>query len=397
MDVSLLHPNVLDGAVLGAWRRMRAADDRYASPFLAPEFTLAAGASRDDARVLVARGDDGAIDMILPLQVVGTGLARPLGAPLNDVNGPVCSMRGLTAELADVLAEAGVAAYVFSGWQGSPQCGSERARLRTREGSAVADLSQGFARYLEAQRDCHPKHFKKMRRLARQGEGLFGKLDVTLGPASADELAQLVGWKREQFLRTRRHDVLRPEWTRQVLEACAAARAPAFAGVMACLRFNGKLAAAEFGLRSGRELHGWITGYDPEFAAVSPGLILQEKLLEAAAEMGVTEAVLGTGESHYKRYYASFMTPVDEGMVNATGFAGDLRGLSSRLMGALEAGGLGPASKLAGRTRRRLDVILAVETRMSDQVRGLFRAIGEEPAVAGAGTAIRAGARASAY
>jgi hypothetical protein len=63
-------------------------------------------------------------------------------------------------------------------------------------------------------------------------------------------------------------------------------------------------------------------------------------------------------------------------------------------MGVLEAGGLGPASKLAGRTRRRLDVILAVETRMQDQVRGLFRAIGEEPALAGAGTVIRAGARA---
>jgi CelD/BcsL family acetyltransferase involved in cellulose biosynthesis len=392
MDVSLFHPNELDGAILGAWRRMRAADGRYASPFLSPEFTLAVGAVREDARVVVVRGVDGAVDMVLPLQVVGTGLARPLGAPMSDVNGPVCSMRGLGAELADVLSDAGVAAYVFSGWREA-----QGAKLRTREGSAVADLSHGFARYLEAQRDCHPRHFKKMRRLARQGESLFGKMEVTLGPASAEELATLVGWKREQFMRTRRHDVLRPEWTRALLESCAAARVPAFAGVMACLRFDGRLAAAEFGLRSGRVLHGWIAAYDAKFGAVSPGLILQEKLLEAAAGMGVTEAVLGTGESHYKKYYASFMTPVDEGMVNATGFAGDLRGLGSSLMGALEAGGLGPASKLAGRTRRRLDVILAVETRMQDQVRGLFRAIGEEPALAGAGTVIRAGARASAY
>jgi CelD/BcsL family acetyltransferase involved in cellulose biosynthesis len=392
MDVSLLHPNELDGATLAAWRRMRAADARYASPFQSPEFTLAAGSVREDARVLVVRGEDGAVDMVLPLQVVGTGLARPLAAPLNDVNGPVTSMRGPQGDLADVLGQAGVAAYVFSGWHGA-----QGARLRTREGSAVADLSHGFARYLETQRDCHPKHFKKMRRLARQGESLFGKMDVTLGPASAEELATLVRWKRDQFLRTRRHDVLRPDWTRGLIEACAAARTPAFAGMMACLRFNGQLAAAEFGLRSGRVLHGWIAGYDPKFAAVSPGLILQEKLLQAAADLGVTEAVLGTGESHYKKYYASFMTPVDEGLVNATGFAGDLRGFTAGLIGALEAGKLGPASRLAGRTRRRLDVILAVETRMGDQVRGLFRAIGEEPAVAGAGTMIRAGARASAF
>src|SRR5262245_54625168 len=119
MDVSLLHPKDLDGAVLAAWRRMRAVDARYASPFLSPEFTLAAGSVREDARVLVVRGDDGAVDMVAPLQVVGTGLARPLAAPLNDVNGPVCSMRGPGAELADVLAEAGVAAYVFSGWCGA--------------------------------------------------------------------------------------------------------------------------------------------------------------------------------------------------------------------------------------------------------------------------------------
>src|SRR5262245_31212240 len=185
MDVSLIHPKDLDGAVLGAWRRMRAADARYASPFLSPEFALACGEVREDARVLVVRGDDGAVDMVLPLQVVGTGLARPLGAPLNDVNGPGCSMRGIGAELGGVLAQAGGAGYVFTGWRGAHQ--SSDVKLRTREGSAVADLSRGFTSYLEMQREMHPKHFKKMRRLVRQGESLFGKMEVTLGPASRED------------------------------------------------------------------------------------------------------------------------------------------------------------------------------------------------------------------
>jgi CelD/BcsL family acetyltransferase involved in cellulose biosynthesis len=393
MDVSLLHPDELDGALLHAWRRMRAADARFASPFLSPEYALAVGAVREDARVVVVRGVDGAVDMILPVQLAGgAGLARPLGAPLCDVAGPVTSMRGVDAELPDVLAEAGIASYVFSGWSEA-----SHARLRQREGSAVADLSCGFAHYLETQRECHAKHYKKMRRLARQGEREFGKLEFTLGPATGGDLATLIGWKREQFLRTRRHDVLGADWTRALLDEVALARTPGFAGLMACLRFNGKLAAAEFGLRSGSVLHGWIAAYDPAFASCSPGLMLQERLLEAAAEMGVTQAVLGTGEGHYKKHYASYMTPVDEGLVTATGFAGGARALAGGLLNALETGRLGPASRLAGRTRRRLDVILAVETRMTDQMRGLIRAIGGEPAMARTGTVVRAGARASGF
>jgi hypothetical protein len=42
-------------------------------------------------------------------------------------------------------------------------------------------------------------------------------------------------------------------------------------------------------------------------------------------------------------------------------------------------------------------VILAVETKASEQLRGLLHAIGEEPAVAQTRLAIKTGARASAY
>ncbi len=394
MDVSLSHPSELCGATLAAWRRMRAADLRFASPFLSPEFAQACGVARDDARVVVVRGVDGVVDMVLPVQVAGAGLARPLGAPMCDVSGPVVSMRGCEMALGDVLEAAGVAAYVFSGWHGAVCDG---VKLRGRAGCAVADLSRGVGAYMGAQREAHAKHFKKMRRLARQGVRAFGAMQVTMGPASAEEMAALVQWKREQFVRTRRHDVLRAEWTRVVLEECAKSHTPAFAGVMATLRFDGRLAAAEFGLRSGSVLHGWIAGYDPAFAAVSPGLLLQERLLEAAAEMGIAQAVLGVGEAHYKKHYTSHHVAADEGMVSAAGLAGGARAMATGVLNAVEQGGLGPASRLAVRTRRRLDVILAVETRMTEQMRGLLRAVGEEPVVAHTGVAIRAGARASGF
>ncbi len=393
MQVSLKHPDELSAADLSAWRAMRAADARLQSPFLAPEFAVAVGRLRPDARVLVA-SVQGSVKLVLPMQVSSSGLSRPLGAPMCDVNGPVCADESV-ALLAPALGHAGMAAYAFSGWPAAKL--ARGVKVRGREGSAVADLSRGFDVWLDAQRDLNPKHFKKMRRLARQGEKDFGKETVTFGPASAEDLVTLIDWKREQFTRTRRHDVLGAGWTRALLESCARHRGQDFAGVMATLRYDGKLAAAEFGLRSGSTLHGWIAGYDPVYSSASPGLILQERLLEHAAAAGVNWAVLGTGESHYKRHYASFHEPVADGVVIALGLAGGARAMAAGLLHVVEQGRFGPASKLAARTRRRLDVILAVETSMAGQLAGVRRALGEDPAVNRTSAALKVAIGASAY
>lgn len=388
MDVSLKHPGALTPDEVSAWRVLRASDDRCDSPFLAPEFALAVGLLRTDARILQARTARG-IELILPMQVSRSGLARPLGAPMCDVNGPIATRDGV-GMLGCALAKVGIGAYAFTGWA-EPHV-ARGVKLRSREGSAVADLRGGFAAWLEEQRDLYPRHFKKMRRLARQGEKDFGAETVTFGPARAEDLATLVAWKRDQFLATRRHDVLGAKWTRGLLDVCAAHTGESFGGVMATLRYNGKLAAAEFGLRSGGTLHGWIAGYDPAFGSCSPGLVLEEKLLEQAAAAGITQAVLGPGEGHYKKYYASFFTPVDDGVVTARG----VRAMAAGLLHATERGPFGPAARLAGRARRRMDVILAVETRMRDQMRGLARAIGEDPALVCTSTALAAAVQASA-
>jgi CelD/BcsL family acetyltransferase involved in cellulose biosynthesis len=380
----------LTAADVGAWRALGAADARQGSPFLAPEFAQAVGRVRADARVLLARDAAGAARLILPMQLAVSGLARPLGAPMCDVNGPIGALED-QALLSQALARAGVAAYTFSGWTGA--AGLSGVKVRAREGSAVADLRRGFDAWLEAQRELHPKHFKKMRRLARQGEKDFGLETVTFGPAAPEELATLIGWKREQFARTRRHDVLSAGWTLGLLEECASQSDRDFGGVMAILRYRGRIAAAEFGLRSGSTLHGWIAGYDPAYASCSPGLVLQERLLERAAAAGVLTAVLGTGEDHYKKRYASFYAPVDDGVVTAAGLAGGPRAMAAGLLHVVEQGRFGAASRLARRTRRRLDVILAVETGVGGQLRGVQRALGEDPSIGRTRTALNAALR----
>ena len=366
------------------------ADARLDNPFLTPEFAQAVGRVRADARVLLVRDAAECVRLVLPMQVVASGLARPLGAPMCDVNGPIGAVDD-RALLPQALGRAGVAAYTFSGWSGA--AGLSGVKVRAREGSAVADLRGGFDAWLEAQRELHPKHFKKMRCLARQGEKDFGAEAVTFGEAMPEDLATLIAWKREQFARTRRHDVLSARWTRGLLEECASASGEGFGGVMAILRYGGKIAAAEFGLRSGATVHGWIAGYGPAFASCSPGLVLQERLLERAAASGIRTVILGTGEDHYKKHYASFYAPVDDGVVTAAGLAGGPRALAAGLLHAMEQGRFGAASRLAGRTRRRLDVILAVETSTGGQLRGVRRALGEDPAIGRMRTALKAALR----
>lgn len=394
MNVSLRHPSSLSAGELEAWRALCAASGPFLSPFQTPGFALAAGKVRRDARVLTVTSHAGKIDLVLPMQLSRSGLARPLGSPMCDVNGPIGEPRAL-ALLPQALASAGVSVYAFSGWAGATD--APGLKLRAQEGCAIADISGGFAAWLESRREAHPKHFKKMRRLARQAVADFGAEEISFGAASVDDLAELVRWKREQFQRTRRHDVLGAAWTRALLEACASAHEPDFAGVMATLRYGGRLAAAEFGLRTGGTLHGWIAAYNPDFAACSPGLVLQERLLERAAEAGVTRAVLGTGESHYKRHYTTGHEPLSEGIAIAAGLAGGPRALASGVLHALEQGGLGSASRLAARTRRRMEVILSVETRVGDKVKGVARALGEDPAMRGAGHALQAAVAVAAF
>jgi CelD/BcsL family acetyltransferase involved in cellulose biosynthesis len=191
--------------------------------------------------------------------------------------------------------------------------------------------------------------------------------------------------------------VLGPAWTRGLLETCAAQSEDGFSGVMAVLRFGRRIAAVEFGLRSGSTLHGWMAGYDPALASCSPGLVLQERLLERAAGSGVRQVVLGKGEDHYKRHYASFYAPVDDGVVTAAGLAGGPRAMAAGLLHVVEQRRFGPASRLAGRTRRRLGVILAVETSMGGQLRGVRRALNEDPAVDRTRVALTAALRVASF
>ncbi|MFC7290964.1 GNAT family N-acetyltransferase [Hirschia litorea] len=399
MNIKIISPADLSIEDMQAWRSICASSERYQSPYFSPEFFQIVGAARDDVRLVLAHNEAGEAIGFFPVQVSGVGLplARPVGAPFADYNGPVLRS-GYEHIAADMLAQAGGAVYTFSGIPVlGVDCLSEvegeedtynlvdiqlcdpvllktGLNVRGQMPAFIADLSPGFETYLESRRSTFPRHFKNCRRLWRKTEKEAGPLQLTFHEPSIEALETLIGWKQEQYERTGLHNVLSAKWARDMLRGCFEMQTPEFAGVMTTLRCDGKLMAAEFGLRSGSLLHGWISGYNTEYHSYSPGMLLQKSLLEAAANAGILTADMGVGAEHYKKYYASRMVPVCNGVIPATGVKGAMRGIGGEVWHQLERAPLGPVSGFAGKLRRRLDVILSVERSFEGRKQGLKRA-----------------------
>ncbi len=375
MQFYKIHPSELTQDQISAWRMLRAASSWYESPFFAPEFSQIVGAVRKDAQTIFAQDDSGKIVGILPYQVSGFGLARPIGAPFCDYHAPILSKDAPAGLAAEMVNQAGAAVYVFSGLpEGAINLGDTK---RGETQSFIADLTPGYDDYLEGQRAQHPKHFKKARRMWRQAEREYDGLSLTFHETSSDVLDELISWKRAQFEETGLHDVLAARWARDMLHACLASQNSDFSGVLTTLRAGPEktLIAAELGLRSNNVLHGWISGYANAYANNSPGMLLQTGLLKAAVEAGVERADLGVGADHYKKYYASHLRPVSEGVIPANNVFGALRGECGQIWRKAETAPLGPASRIAGKFRRRLDNILAVEATFSGRAQGVLKAL----------------------
>ncbi len=106
-----LHPGELSVEEIAAWRAITAAHPAFASPLLGPDFALAVGAVRADARVAVWRRDGEAVGF-LPHHLKASGLARPIGAPLSDYHALVSKA---PMDVRPGLTEAGLGALRFTG------------------------------------------------------------------------------------------------------------------------------------------------------------------------------------------------------------------------------------------------------------------------------------------
>ncbi|PVM87845.1 GNAT family N-acetyltransferase [Caulobacter radicis] len=365
LDVETLHPSELAPADVALWRAYAQAQPALAGPLLGPDFALAVGKVREDARVAVIRRGGETIGFLAHHRRPG-GVARAIGAPLSDYHGLVAKP-GVEIDAAQVLRAADLAVFRYTGLVDPANAFQVEPAIP----AYVIDTQGDATAYLEAVRSGSPKKIKNYRRLDNKLDREMGQVTLKAADDSQEAFDQLIAWKREQIERTGVHDFLRPQWTRDLFQMLFERRDGDFRGLMINLYAGGQLVAGHFGVRQGAIYHPWIASTNPAFGAWSPGQIFFMRAIAAMPELGLTRYDLGPGADHYKHSYGLSQTLIADGAATAASMAGRVAGSVEGVWALAGANGAGPVARL----RRRMDIIASTELTMGGRVKGLVDAV----------------------
>lgn len=313
-SIDVVGPDELDPLLLVSWRQIQARHEHLASPYLAPEFTLAVSRVRPDVEVAVLH-HDGAPVGFFPFQRGGRGVGRPVAFGISDVQAVVAGP-DVVLDADRLLAGCGLRRYVFdhllAGRPGFDRCATPAS-------SPVVDLRQGYDRWYAERRAAHPQGFgqlaRKRRRLDRPGAGVRYE-SHTDDPAVLERLLEL---KSAQYRRTGVADVFRAPWTVELLRALQRTRVAGFEGRVSVLWVGDEPAAVHLGMATEGVWHYWFPTYDDRFARHSPGLVLLLEMVRDADRRGHPLLDLGRGDARFKREFANASVPLLVGSVGRPG------------------------------------------------------------------------------
>lgn len=357
MQIEIKRPSALSPREIEAWRAVQASDPALASPYFCPEFSLAAGAVRGDARVaVVSRG--GAGEAFFPYQTGPLGVSRPIGGPFSDFHGLIARPED-DFDLREIAARAGIALYGYECVPaGQARHGMESART---EACHVIGLEDGYDAY-RADVEQRTGAFRTLENRRRRMERDFSDIRIVLDDPSDAAFETLIAWKRAQFAATGYFDVFSVGWTGALLQRLRAERGERFSGLVSSLYLDGALAAVHFGMRSPTALHYWFPAYDPAYGRYSAGNILLDALARAGQEKGWSQIHLGPGDYRYKLEFASRQAPLIAGVLRAPSLCGRLHQAAGAARAGLQRAGLTRLARLTGKALRRADHHLAFRT-----------------------------------
>ena len=355
MRVHVLKPSELQAPELARWSALRRGAG-LSSPFFSPDWVRECarvdGPDRRLARVAMMEADGETVGFMSAR--VSRFAAQPVGAPMCDYQGvaiapetPFCPREALRAF--------GVGRLDFD-----TQIASQPAMARFLKGrkvSYVMDLAEGFEGYAAHRRregsDVLKDCAKKRRKLERE----HGEVVFTPDARSDADFATLLAWKRERYRASGQVDIFKAGWPLELLENLYHSPLGEISGKLFTLHVGGRLAAAHYALHDGAALHAWFIGHDLEFSRYSLGVMLMTDILKWAAEQGLSEFDLGTGEYRFKQSLASHRREVAHGFVGRPSAAAALRGTAYAVRAAAEALPLGRASTWPGKAMRRVDLM----------------------------------------
>jgi CelD/BcsL family acetyltransferase involved in cellulose biosynthesis len=312
MDITTISAKELSADHVAAWKDIQSADPSVDSPFFRPEFAQAVAAVRDDAEVAVMEQVGQPVGFF-PFQRSRGNVGRPIGGRLSDFQG-IVAKPGIKLDPLQLVRQSRLSAWsfdhliaaqaAFAPFHWSGDC------------SPYLDVSVGYEAYLAERRAAGAADVMQALRKKRKSQR---QLDVRFESRTTDRhvLATLIDWKSNQYRRSRVTNPFSFPWTVALLERLLdLPDTPDFTGMLSALYFGDRLAAAHFGMRSGRVLHWWFPAYDPELSKYSPGSQLILQMAKAAGSLGIARIDLGKGPEPYKRDFMTGAIPLAEGSVD---------------------------------------------------------------------------------
>lgn len=354
MRVETINPLELAAEDTAIWRSLRAADPALTSPYLTPEWACVVARHRPDARVAVWREDDGRAVGFIAVQGEGAHAAMPAGGPVCDYQA-VVGARDLDTTLA--VKALGVGRVDLTGGLRDNSVGD---CLLTEDVGHVVRFPEGWDAWCAERQTAGSKVVSRARKRLSKLTRDHDKQAVTFEPFSTDAAAfeTLLGWKREQMLRTGVTDIFNHGWIDGLVRDTFAAPVsdPHFGGAMFVLRLAGQPIAVLFCLRAEKALHAWFVAYDPKFGDYSPGLIIFAEAIKAAASAGYTEMDLGPGDYRFKESFANYSRPIGAGFLGRPGLASAFKAAQFQMRALVESLPVGRARHWPAKAMRRLDI-----------------------------------------
>jgi CelD/BcsL family acetyltransferase involved in cellulose biosynthesis len=325
VQISVARPGELGPDEIAAWRSMQRATASLASPFLCPEFSIAVGNFRTQARVAVLY-DGPEIAGFFPFERRG-GVGVPIGAGLNYCQGLVHAPSA-DWDPRELLRACRVAVWRFDNLVPG-QRPFERYTFTARPAPLI-DLSDGFEVYQKRLRIRSPKFCRELARKERRLEREAGELRFVVDSRDISELRKLMAWKADQYHRSRQLNFFDRPWVVGFMDQLFSTRNDHFRGLLSVLYAGETLIAADFGLRCGELLGAWFSAYDLRFGRESPGMIQHLHMAEQAADLGVQVIDMGAGPEPYKETLKSGELYIGAGIVSR----GPVVGGADRVRGA---------------------------------------------------------------
>ena len=356
MKIDVVPALELPPEVSARWSAAQAAEPRFDSPFLSPQWVSAvARAQGPDSGVQVAIQHDtaGQPAAFLPVRKRGD-IAMPVGAPMSDYQALV-THGGFRPDPRAMLRAMGVSRFDFCHMQaGDP---AFRGQGRGESTSWIIDVADGYAAYEAERKAAGIGALKDIDKKRRKAERETGAARFTALSESREDFTQLIAWKRAQLAATGQTDLFKTPWVMRLIEALFEDRDPAFGGGLYTLHLGDELAAAHFHLRGGGTIHGWLIAHDPKFERYSPGLLLFQDILKSLDHSPYRRLDLGAGDYRFKRDLSNHQQMVTFGFLGAPSVSTLARKTAYRVREMAESLPLGRVSALPGKAMRRIDVL----------------------------------------